>query len=340
MKRSFKIIASLIVVIGLGIGIYLYWQHSKYYPSTDDAYVGAHTIQVAPRVSGRVVAVDVQDHQRVNKGHVLYRIDPTTFQLKVNSAKAELKLARQHVAALKAAVSASRADVNQAKVQLANANSKARRQQALAKKGYTNDQALEDAVDKFRAARASLGVAKANLQQALAQLGSANKTNGQIEAAQAALGVAKSNLADTTVKAACNGNLSQMNLRPGDSVDTGQPNFVLVCNRRWWINANYKETNLSRIRPGEPATVTVDMYPHHVFHGKVASINPASGAAFSLLPPENATGNWVKVTQRVPVRIVILDTNPQYPLRVGTSAEVTINTLSTSSGYDQHTHTP
>lgn len=331
MKRSFKIIAGLIVLVGLGIGIYVYWQHGKYYPGTDDAYIGAHTIHVAPRISGRVVSVAVQDHQHVHKGQILYRIDPTTFQLKVDSDKAELKLAKQHVAALKAAVNASRADVNQAKVQLANANSKAKRQRALARQGYTNKQALEDAIDKSRAARASLDVAKANLQQALAQLGSANEKNGQIEAAESALGIAKSNLADTTVTAACNGNLSQMNLRPGDSVTTGQPNFVLVCNQRWWVNANYKETSLSRIHPGESATVSVDMYPHHVFHGRVVSINPASGAAFSLLPPENATGNWVKVTQRVPVRIVILNTSPRYPLRVGTSAEVTIDTLSNSS---------
>lgn len=327
MKRSFKIAISVIVVAGFTAAGYAYWRHGEYYPSTDDAYVGAHTINVAPRVSGRVVAVPVHDHQSVTEGQVLYRIDPTTFKLEVDSATAQLELAKQHITALQAAVNAARADVSQARVRLANAESKAKRQQTLAKRGYTNAQAVEDATDNAHAVRAALAVAQANLQQALAQKGPAGSANGQIQAAQAALGIAESNLSDTTVTAACNGMLSQLNLRPGDSVTLGRPNFVLVCNQHWWVDANYKETDLARIRLGQSATVTVDMYPNHPFHGKVMSINPASGAAFSLLPPENATGNWVKVTQRVPVRIEILDATPHYPLRVGTSAEVTIDTV-------------
>ncbi|OBS09536.1 HlyD family secretion protein [Acidihalobacter prosperus] len=327
MKRSLKIAASVIVFAGFTVAGYTYWHHREYYPSTDDAYVGAHVIRVAPRVSGRIVAVDVHDHQRVTAGETLYRIDPTTFALQVKEARARLELAKQHVAALQAAVSAARADVSQAEVRLANAESRARRQQALAKRGYTNTQAVEDATDAARAARAALAVAQANLQQALAQQGPSGHANGEIRSAEAALGIAESNLSDTTVKAACDGTLSQLSLRPGDSVTLGQPNFVLVCGRHWWVDANYKETDLARIHPGQSATVTVDMYPDHSFHGRVVSINPASGAAFSLLPPENATGNWVKVTQRVPVRVEILDTDPRYPLRVGTSAEVTVDTV-------------
>lgn len=340
MKRSLKIATIVIVVAALAIGGYAYWRHSEYYPSTDDAYVGAHTINVAPRVSGLVTKVLVHDHQQVRQGHVLYLIDPTTYQLSVDSAMAQLALAKQHVGALRAAVSAAHADVTQAKVRLSNAESKAKRQQTLAKRGYANTQAAEDAVDNSRTAKAALVVARANLQQAITQLGSAGNSNAQIRAAQAALGIAETELADTTVKAPCNGRLSNLSLRPGDSVTLGQSDFVLVCNDHWWVDANYKETNLGRIRSGQSASVTVDTYPNHPFKGRVMSINPASGAAFSLLPPENATGNWVKVTQRVPVRIEILNPSPDYPLRVGTSAEVSIDTTHTPKGNTPSRQTP
>lgn len=332
MKRSLKIAAGVVVAAGLFAAGYAYWRHGEYYPSTEDAYVGAHTINVAPRVSGRVIDVQVHDHENVHAGQILYRIDPTTFKLDVDAAKAQLQLAKQQVAAEQASISAAQAGVKQAQVRLANAESKARRQQALAKRGYTNTQAVEDATDNARAARAALAVAQADLEQALAQRGPAGNDNGRIQAAVAALGVAQSNLADTQVSASCDGQLSQMDLRPGDSVTQGRPNFVLVCTRHWWVDANYKETDLARIRPGQPASVTVDMYPGHRFRGRVLSINPASGAAFSLLPPENATGNWVKVTQRVPVRVEILDPSDRYPLRVGTSAEVSINTTAADAG--------
>lgn len=332
MKRTMKIAISVVVTAALLIGGYIYWEHSKYYPSTDDAYVGAHTINVAPRISGRVIHVEVHDHQTVHSGELLYQIDPTTFKLNVEAAQAQLALARQHVGALKAAVNAAQANVDQARVRLANAQSKAQRQQALAKRGYTNQQAAEDASDNARAAHAALAVAQANLQQAITQLGPTGNANAQIQAAQASLGIAESDLADTQVKAPCNGTLSKLSLRPGDSVTLGQPDFVLVCTEHWWVDANYKETDLGRIKPGQSANITVDMYPHHTFKGRVISINPASGAAFSLLPPENATGNWVKVTQRVPVRIEILTPNPNFPLRVGTSAEISIDTVDTPQG--------
>lgn len=327
MKRSVKIAISVIVVAGLLAGGYAYWQHGKYYPSTDDAYVGAHIINVAPRISGRVIQVEAHDHQSVTEGQLLYQIDPTTFKLDVDTARAQLALARQHVGALKAAVNAAQANVDQARVRLANAESKSNRQRVLVRRGYTNQQAAEDALDNARAAKAALAVAKANLQQAITQLGPTGNANAQIQAAQATLGIAETDLADTEVKAPCNGILSKLSLRPGDSVTLGQPDFVLVCTTHWWVDANYKESDLDRIKPGQSASVTVDMYPHHAFKGRVLSINPASGAAFSLLPPENATGNWVKVTQRVPVRIEILDPSPDFPLRVGTSAEVSIDTV-------------
>ncbi|MEJ2480277.1 MAG: HlyD family secretion protein [Acidihalobacter sp.] len=317
-----------------------YWYDSKYYPSTSDAYVGAHTVRIAPQVAGRVVKVAVHNHQQVSKDQLLYRIDPTTYRLKVEQAKAQLSLAKQQVAQLQASVTAAKAQVEQAKVQLANAASKAKRQQRLVARGYTDAQTAQDAQAAEAAARAALGVSEARLAEARARLGRSGNANHQVQLAKAALDMAETDLRDTQVTASCGGRLSGLKLRPGDYVGKGQPNFVLVCDKSWWVDANFKETDLARIHPGETASVTVDTYGGHSFRGRVVSINPASGTAFSLLPPENATGNWVKVTQRVPVRIEILDPSPKYPLRVGTSAEVSIDTLHKSSGAEAQKNTP
>lgn len=327
MKRFIRYAVIAALAVALVVGGTWYWYESKYYPSTSDAYVGAHTVRVAPQVAGRIVKMAVQDHQQVGKGQLLYRIDPTTYRLKVEQAQAQLALAKQQVAQLQASVTAAKAQVEQAKVQLANAASQAKRQQSLVARGYTDAQTAQNAQANEAAARAALGVSKARLAEARAQLGKAGDANHQVQLAKAELGVAEADLNDTRVTASCNGRLSGLKLRPGDYVDQGQANFVLVCDTHWWVDANFKETDLARIHPGETATVTVDAYGGHPFRGRVVSINPASGTAFSLLPPENATGNWVKVTQRVPVRVEILAPSAKYPLRVGTSAEVRIDTL-------------
>ncbi|WP_455384935.1 efflux RND transporter periplasmic adaptor subunit [Acidihalobacter prosperus] len=340
MKRLIRYAVIAAIAVALVVGGAWYWYESKYYPSTSDAYVGAHTVRVAPQVAGRVVKVAVHDHQQVSKDQLLYRIDPTTYRLKVEQAKAQLALAQQQVAQLQASVTAAKAQVEQAKVQLANAASKAKRQQRLVSRGYTDAQTAQDAQAAEAAARAALGVSEARLAEARAQLGRTGDANHQVQLAKAALDMAETNLRDTQVTASCDGRLSGLKLRPGDYVDQGQPNFVLVCDKRWWVDANFKETDLARIHPGEAASVTVDTYGGHSFRGRVVSINPASGTAFSLLPPENATGNWVKVTQRVPVRIEILDPSPKYPLRVGTSAEVSIDTLHKSPAAEAQQNTP
>jgi membrane fusion protein, multidrug efflux system len=336
MKRIIRYAVIAAIAIVLVVGGAWYWYDSKYYPSTSDAYVGAHTVRIAPQISGRVVDVAVHDHQHVDKGQLLYRIDPTTYQLKVDQAKAQLSLAKQQVAQLQASVTAAKAQVEQARVQLANATSKAKRQQRLVSRGYTDAQTAQDAQAAEAAARAALGVSEARLAEARAQLGQTGDSNHQVQLAKATLGMADTDLSHTQVAASCNGQLSGFKLRPGDYVDQGQPNFVLVCDTHWWVDANFKETDLARIKPGETASVTVDTYGSHSFRGRVISINPASGTAFSLLPPENATGNWVKVTQRVPVRIEILNPSPKYPLRVGTSAEVSIDTLKAPAAVETH----
>ncbi|MDA8390238.1 MAG: HlyD family secretion protein [Gammaproteobacteria bacterium] len=144
------------------------------------------------------------------------------------------------------------------------------------------------------------------------------------QAAQAALAQARLNLRHCLVRAATTGYISDMNIRTGTFIQEGTPLFALISSERYWVTANFKETELAHIHPGEKAHIHVDMYPGHLFRGRVESISGGSGTAFSLLPPENATGNWVKVTQRVPVRIVILNVSPKWPLRIGTSATATV----------------
>ncbi len=307
-------------------GGYLYWRHAQLYPSTDDAYLGAHVVRIAAQVMGRVDGVPVHDQQRVAKGTLLFTIAAHPFEIAVRHAQAELAVVRQTLQAEAAAVHAAEAAVRDQRVRLANLRDRARRMRRLLTRHYASIQQVDDADTAVRAAEAQLALAEARLKQARATLGVSGPDNPRLRAAAAALAQAEVNLGYTRVRAPCSGRIASLTLRPGDVVSPGTPLFALVCSRVWWVQANYKETKLVRIRPGQPATIHIDMYPGHSFRGRVEHIGPASGVAFSLLPPQNATGNWVKVTQRVPVRVRILDPDPRYPLRVGASAEVTIDT--------------
>jgi membrane fusion protein (multidrug efflux system) len=198
------------------------------------------------------------------------------------------------------AVLAARASVQQRQALLANAEAISGRTQRMAVHHFLSSQASETAQATVKADRAALAAAKA------------------------ALARARLNLSYCLVRAPTNGYLSDMRLRPGTYIQAGTPLFALIASREYWVTANFKETSLSRMVVGERAHIHIDMYPNHRFNGKVVGISGGSGTAFSLLPPENATGNWVKVTQRVPVRVLILDPSPRWPLRIGTSASVTV----------------
>ena len=184
----------------------------------------------------------------------------------------------------------------------------------------------DDARAREREADAALDAAKSDLRRAVEQRGELGRENAQTRLALAKVDQAKLNLSDTEVRAPVDGVVAELELRPGSTVKAGVVLFALVDEQHWWVDANFKETALLRIQPGQPATVRVDMYPGKEFAGVVDSVSPASGAAFSLLPPENATGNWVKVTQRFPVKVLLKDLRPQYPLRIGASSSVTIDT--------------
>lgn len=217
-------------------------------------------------------------------------------------------------------MTSAEAEVKRQEVLLENAASRARRSQELKGNHYVSQQTAEDAEADKLAAQAALAVARARLNEAKAQVGQPGDANQSVKEAAAELDTARWRLDQTEVSANCDGRIAQLTLQ------AGQSNFVLICDDRYWVSANFKETELENIRPGQPVDIAVDMYPGIPFHGKVESINGASGVAFSLLPPQNASGNWVKVTQRVPVKIRVEDNDAGHPLRVGTSAVVRVDT--------------
>lgn len=312
------------VVVAAGIGGYFYWRHSQIYPSTDDAYVQADVVTVSPQLSARVTEVAVHDHQHVTQGQLLVHLDPASFRLAVESARARLALARQQAGAAGSGVRAARAVVEQRQAALNQADANASRMRTLYRQHTLSKATLDDALAALKSAHAALAQARANLKQAQQEQGGAGD-RAALQVAQAALDQARLELSYTRIVAPADGELGEVDVQRGEVVQPGQALFPLVKDGSFWVAANFKEGDLPRIRPGEPATVTVDMLPDVSLKAVVQSISPASGTAFSLLPPENATGNWVKVSQRFPVRIALRQ-RPQRPLRIGASAGVTVDT--------------
>jgi membrane fusion protein (multidrug efflux system) len=317
-------LVGILVIAALGVGGWWYNGYSDTHPSTNDAYIGRHVVRIAAQVSGPIQEVRVSTNQSVKTGDLLLTIDPKPFDLAVQQAEAGLAQAQQALAGAIARVDAAAAQLALAEANAAEAARHAQRIAALVAKGSASkdeggsaEQARQDATDALTAARAGLAAAKA-------ARGALGDRNAAIEEARAVLDRARLNLAYTRLSAPADGVVGAFDLRPGSYIAAGNPLFALVESHDAWVDANFKETALPHIRAGQPATVTVDLLPGKTFRGEVEGLSPASGAAFSLLPPENATGNWVKVTQRFAVRVRILDPEPE--LGVGASAEVSIDT--------------
>jgi membrane fusion protein (multidrug efflux system) len=310
-----------LLIVGGSIGGWLYYRHQTLYPSTQDAYIGRHMVQVSAQVSGPAKEVPISENQRVAAGQLLLRIDPATFELAVERANAQVQQAREQLTAAGAQVNAAQARVAEAEANYRNADRHATRLLRLAKRGTATADQVDAAVEARDQAQAALAAARADL---AATQASQSEQKAAVKTAEAGLAQAKLDLSHTRIYAPAAGRIGNFDLRPGSYVTAGQPLFALVEDQEVWVDANFKETDLARIRPGQPATVTVDLLPGRTFAGRVESVSPASGTSFSLLPPENATGNWVKVTQRFPVRVRILHPEPE--LRVGASSTVTVDT--------------
>jgi membrane fusion protein (multidrug efflux system) len=314
------LLVSLMAAVG---GLYAFWQHAIAYPNTSDAYISAHVVRIEPQIRGRVAKVPVKDHQRVVQGQLLLVIDDQPYRIALQQAQAQQTLAQQQKLAADAAVEVADALISQRQAQLDDVRRNYERDTRLLAGRAVSQAQTETDHDKLREAQAALEAGQASYQQSLQKQGEAA---ARIGVATAALDRARLDLSYTTINAPAAGVLGKVSVRPGDVVQDGQQLFPLVEDQTFWVDANYKETDLERIRPGQPATISVDMYPNKTFSGVVESMSPASGVAFSLLPPENATGNWVKVTQRFPVRVRVTTSDSDAPLRIGTSCSVTIDT--------------
>jgi membrane fusion protein (multidrug efflux system) len=276
----------VLVLFGVvAAGAYYYWL-SRDYESTDDAYVQGHPVSVSARVSGNIVAVHVKDNQHVPQGELLVEVDPRDYQIGLARAQAALQVAQANEQKAAADMEASRADWTKKEQDW-------HRNEELVKQGAVTTQTAEHSRADAEAAKANLDSAERNLVAVRAQTA----------VAQVAVEAARLQLSYTQVHAPQAGFVTKKSVEVGDYVNIGQPLLVIVTDEIYVI-ANFKETQLTHMRPGQPVTIRVDAYPGVVFRGHVDSIQAGTGPTFSLFPPENATGNFVKVVQRVPVKIV------------------------------------
>ncbi len=321
------LLAPLIVLLGIA---YFYFTGGRYI-STDDAYVQAETVSLSTDVSGLVRRILVHDHQRVKKGEPLFRLEEGPFRIALDRAEAALSVTRNDILALQASYRQKLAAIAVAKANLAYYKRVYGRQKALAKTSVASQQALDTARDQRDAAKGQLAELKQELAGIVANLNGnpALPVDQQPRylTALAAVAEAKRDLRHTVVRAPVSGIVTGVAaLAPGNYLGAGTTGFYLVALHHLWIEADPKETVLTHVAAGQPAVVTADAYPGVSWRGTVESLGPASASTFSLLPAENVSGNWVKVVQRMPVRVVVDPKAATPELRAGMSTEVTIDT--------------
>ena len=300
------------------------------YVSTDDAYIQAARADISTEVSGKILEIKVRDNQRVKKGDVLFRLDTPRFAIAVADARAQLANAMLKVPALKAVYRQRLADEAAARNNLAFQQRESGRQTELQSQGISSRAQLDQAKTGFQSAQQQLAAAEQQTASALADLGgdpnAAPESLPIVRQAQAELDRALLELSFTVVRAPMDGIVAKVDqIQVGDHINAATPLFALMSERDMWVEANFKETDLTYMRPGQHATFSVDAYPGKTFKGTVISTSPGTGSSFSLLPPENSSGNWVKVVQRLPVRLSI-DDNGGVPLAAGMSVNAEVDT--------------
>jgi membrane fusion protein (multidrug efflux system) len=316
-------------VAAAGLGAYLYLASGRIV-STDNAYVKADKIVISADISGRVTEVMVHADEHVARGAVLFRIDPELYKLALDQAEAELDQTKARVEALRAEYREAKSEMKEAEDRIQFYEAQRLRQKQLVDKGVGRAFVFEEADSNADAARTRVSVAGQKMHRALAQLGGdpeiANEAHPLVREKMAARERARVNLERTLVRAPAAGIVTNFDLQSGEYIAVGSVAFSLVGTEDTWVQANFKETELTYVKVGQRATVHVDMYPETEFKGQVVSIGGATGAEFAILPPQNATGNWVKVVQRLPVRIRIEAPPGAPPLRAGMSVVADVDT--------------
>jgi len=330
LRRKRKRVLLMVVIPTLVLAaVGLFYLAGGRYVSTDNAYVKADKVPVSAQVSGLVKTVLVEENEAVTAGQALFQLDPEPFQLAVEKAAAQLAQVRSDMSALKASYREKQAEIRVAQTKFDFSRTQQKRQVELKSQNYVSASQLDDAEQNTRVAELQLKALNEDLQRIRQALdGDVDTPVEQLpayQAAKAALDQAKYDLQNSEVRAAQDGVVSQLP-KPGQYLNAGSPALTLVASKRLWIEANFNETDLTYVRPGQAVTVHVDTYPGVVWHGEVESISPATGSEFSVLPAQNVTGNWVKVVQRLAVRIRLNDSADLPPLRMGLSALAEIDT--------------
>ncbi|MFL6743209.1 MAG: HlyD family secretion protein [Sphingomicrobium sp.] len=323
LKPFLRPILLFLVPALLILGGGYYWLTGGGSVSTDDAQIKQDIVSVSPQVNGQVVEVLVRNGAQVKRGQLLFRIDPQPYRVALEQAEAQLANARLQTQMLKTQAAGTGGDITGAQANLAIKRNALGRQQALLRKGFTTRADYEDALNEVRSAETQLADARARAANASAAIAPGGD-QPQIAQAQAAVDKARLDLSRTEVRAPMDGVVENAdNLQVGQMAVTGLGMISLVHSRSAWVEANFKEKDVGRMVPGERATIEIDAYPGTDFKAHVLSVGAGTGSEFAIIPAQNANGNWVKVTQRVPVRIVF-DGRPDKPMIAGLSVVATV----------------
>jgi membrane fusion protein (multidrug efflux system) len=324
----------LVLLAGAAVAGGAYWDYARHFETTDDAFIAARQFAVAPKVPGYLTAVPVTDNQHVVAGDPIARIDQRDYRVALAQAEAQVAAAQAGIDDIDAQIDVQHAQVAASKATLAQNQSKlvyaqqqAERYGTLSKEGWSSQQTGELAEAELYQQRAAVGSSQAGLTVAERQFEALKAQRAtavaRLQQAEAQRDQAKLNLSYTTVSAAQPGRVVQLGAAVGQYAQAGTALSIFVPDDLW-VTANFKETQLDAMRPGQPVTLRIDAYPGRTIRGHVASVQPGSGTAFSLLPAENATGNYVKIVQRVPVKIVIDNPPTDVALGPGMSVEPTV----------------
>ncbi len=332
-RRTAFIILGAVILIG-AIGYGLYWfLDARFYENTDDAYVAGNVVAITSRESATVMSLHADNTQTVKQGQLLIEMDPAVAQVNMAAAEANLARAVRNVRGEFSGADSYRAQLSQAQASLAQAQSDYKRRQSASADGAVSGEELAHARTAVESASAAVNAAKAGLDHALSQVEGTNVAgNPDVLSAEAQLRNAAIALGHMRLVAPVDGVIAQRTVQVGQQVSAGTPLMAVVPLSSVWIDANFKEVQLQDMRIGQPVTITADVYGGSVtYHGHIEGLGAGSGSAFALLPPQNASGNWIKIVQRVPVRIA-LDAKElaDHPLRVGLSVDVNVDVRDSS----------
>ena len=320
-------LAAVVVLVGIIWALY-HFLVGRWYESTDDAYVNGNVVQITPQIPGTVVSIGADDNDYVREGQPLVKLDRSDAQVALAQAEADLAASVRKVRGLYSGVSSSQADVAAREVAVAQARADYKRREGLARTGAISAEELSHAREALTAAESGLAAVKGQLATTRALVENTQvASHPEVQAAAAKVRAAYLDLQRDTLVAPVSGHVAKRSVQVGQRVQPGTPLMAVVPLTQVWVDANFKETQLTDMRIGQPVTLTSDLYGGGVeYHGRVEGLGVGTGSAFSLLPAQNATGNWIKIVQRLPVRIAInADELQKHPLRIGLSMDAEVN---------------